>query len=48
MNQGDIDQDYLEMLFSDDPVLKTEALYNLTFEEVDEDTVKSIAKLIAI
>ena len=47
MNQEDnIDQDYLKMLFSDDPVLKTEALYNLTFEEVDEDTVKSITQLI--
>ncbi len=46
MNQGDIDQDYLKMLFSDDLVLKTEALYNLTFEEIDNETIKSIVQLI--
>jgi HEAT repeat protein len=44
--ENNVDQNFLEMLSSDDPVLKTEALYNLTFEEVDSDTVKSITKLI--
>ena len=29
------EQNVLEMLKSDDPVLKTESLYNLSFEEVD-------------
>jgi len=40
------EQNLLEMLTSEDPVLKTEALYNLTFEEVDNSTVEMITKLI--
>ena len=41
-------QDFYNMLSSNDPVLKTEALYNLTFEEVNDDTVKAIAQLFLI
>lgn len=40
------EQDFLKMLNSDDAVLRTEALYNLTFEEVDNDVVKIITELI--
>jgi HEAT repeat protein len=40
------EQDFLKMLKSDDAVLRTEALYNLTFEEVDNDVVKTITELI--
>lgn len=40
------EQNFIDMLTSDDPILKTEALYNLTFEEVDNNTVELITKLI--
>jgi HEAT repeat protein len=40
------EQNLIEMLASDDPSVITEALYNLTFEEVDDNTVKSITQLI--
>lgn len=47
MNQdNNIEQSISEILLSDDSVLKTEALYNLTFEEVDTETVKLIARLV--
>jgi hypothetical protein len=32
---------------SDDPVLKTETLYNLSFEEVDNNIVKIVIQLIS-
>lgn len=41
------EQNVLEMLKSDDPVLKTETLYNLSFEEVDNDIVKIVIQLIS-
>jgi HEAT repeat protein len=47
MNQdNNTDQSISEILLSEDSELKTEALYNLTFEEVDSETVKLIARLI--
>ena len=47
MNQEtNTDQNLLKMLSSDDAVLRTEALYNLTFEEVDNEVVKTITELI--
>lgn len=45
-NENKNGQNFTDLLNSDDPVLKTEALYNLTFEEVDDLTVKSITQLI--
>ena len=36
------------MLLSNDPVQKTEALFNLTFEIVDDDTIRSITQLFLI
>lgn len=41
------EQNVLEMLKSDDPVLKTETLYNLSFEEVDNNIVKIVIQLIS-
>ena len=47
MNQdNNTDQSISEILLSEDSELKTEALYNLTFEEVDSETVKLITRLI--
>ena len=47
MNQdNNTEQSISEILLSEDSELKTEALYNLTFEEVDSETVKLIARLI--
>jgi HEAT repeat protein len=40
------EQNLVELLTSEDPVSKTEALYNLTFEEVNNDTVEMISALI--
>lgn len=40
------DPNLLAMLFSDDPDQKTEALYNLTFENVDESIIKDISKML--
>jgi HEAT repeat protein len=44
--ENKIDPNLLAMLFSDDPDQKTEALYNLTIEDVDESIIKDISKML--
>lgn len=44
--ENNFEQNVLEMLNSEDPSLKTEALFNLTFEEVDKNVVKAVIRLI--
>ena len=45
-SENNIDPHYLEMLLLGDPIKQTEVLYNLAFEEVDNNTVETITKLI--
>lgn len=44
--ENNIEENVLGMLNTQDSSLKTEALFNLTFEEVDNDVVKTIVQLI--
>ncbi len=44
--ENNIDQNVLEMLNSQDPSLKTDALFNLTVEEVDNEVIKTIIQLV--
>ena len=41
------EQNILDILKSDDSALKTETLYNLSFEEVGSDIVKIVIQLIS-
>lgn len=44
--ENQIEQNVLESLKSDDTVIKTEALFNLTYEEVDREVIKTVVELI--
>ncbi len=44
--ENKIDPNLLTMLSSDDPDQKTEALYNLIIEDVDESIIKDISKML--
>ena len=44
--ENNTEQSILELLQSEDPSIKTEVLYNSTFEVVDSDTIKMIVQLI--
>lgn len=46
--ENNLDHNYLEMLFSEDPNQITEALYNLADESIDDKIIKSITKMIEI
>jgi HEAT repeat protein len=48
MNSDNItNHNVLKMLKSDDPVQKTETIYNLSFEEVNNDVIKIVVELIS-
>jgi HEAT repeat protein len=44
--ENNIEQNVLEMLNSEDASIKTEGLFNLTFEEIDRNVVKTVIKLL--
>lgn len=44
--ENNTEQSIMELLQSEDPSIKTEVLYNLTFEVVDSDSIKMIVQLI--
>jgi HEAT repeat protein len=46
--ENPVSKNFYKMLLSSDPVQKTEALFNLTSEIVDDDTIKSITRFFLI